>query len=141
MELIYWVCTAGDDNRATGHVSVCISCHAPGKPSQKGHRITWIGPFAEKHLALEAASATGRTFDWCYRCRNFTGELPSWLPPSRASEHLHRQVPRVAPDRYQGDQPAGWRRNPGARTSQRADHREIVGDLIDDQQHIAAGSD
>ena len=83
MELIYWVCTAGDDNRATGHVSVCISCHAPGKPSQKGHRITWIGPFAEKHLALEAASATGRTFDWCYRCRNFTGELPLYIDAAR----------------------------------------------------------
>ena len=76
MQLIYWVCTAKEADRAIGHVSVCKACRAPGKPSRrKGHRMTWIGPFAEKHLALEAASATGRRFDWCCRCRNFTGEL------------------------------------------------------------------
>ena len=137
---IYWVYNDGEDNRATGHISVCKYCHGPGKALRdKNHRRCWLGPFVEKRLAVQAGDATGRRFDWCYRCRNYTGELPSWLPPSRASEHLHRQVSRMSPDRYQRDQSAGWRGNPRTESGQGADNREIVGNLVDDQQHIAPG--
>jgi hypothetical protein len=142
MEYTYWVYSDGIDNRATGHVSACNFRHGPEKKlPEKNPKRCWLGPFHEKHLAAEAGNATGYRFDWCYRCRNYTGELPSWLPPSRGSEHLHRQVPRVPPDRYQGDQ-SPWRRGaPRAKTGQGADHREIVGELVDDQQHIAPGGD
>jgi hypothetical protein len=140
MEYSYWVYNDGIDNRATGHISVCKFCHGPGKPpGEKKYKRSWLGPFEEKHLAEEAGHATGHRFDWCYCCRNYTGELPSWLPPSRASEHLHRQVPRVPPDRYQRDQSPRWRGDPSAESGQGANHREIVGNLIDDKQHIAAG--
>jgi len=140
MSSIYWVCNDGVDNRATGHISVCMFCHGPGKPSrEKNPKRGWLGPFDDKRLAEEAGNATGNRFDWCYRCRNYTGELPSWLPPSRASEHLHRQVPRVPSDRYQRDQAPRWRGSPRAESGQGADHREIVGDLVDDQQHVASG--
>jgi len=41
MQLIYWVCTAKEADRAIGHVSVCKACRAPGKPSRrKGHQMT-----------------------------------------------------------------------------------------------------
>jgi hypothetical protein len=125
-----------------GHVSVCRFCHAPGPPSRERRPNTvWLGLFDDKHLAADAGTATGRRLSWGYCCRNYTEELPISLPPSRGSEHLHRQVPRVAPDRYQGDQPAGRRGNPRTGSGEGADHREIVGNLVDDQQHIAPGSD
>jgi hypothetical protein len=117
MENIYWVKYDGEDNRATGHISVCKCCRGVEKATrEKDHNRCWLGPFGEKRLAEQAGNATGRRFAWCYYCRNFTGELPSWLPPSRASEHLHRQVSRMPPDRYQGDQTAGRGGNSGTKS-------------------------